>query len=405
MSVPPRHIRWASYLRRKNEQQLAARQHDLRFMMEDNARMEARRNGHAPIPATNGASSPPPPRQPASGDVFGRDRQKRAPAPPPTTFEFLSIDQLNELPDMKWIFDGLWPQRGIGIFYGKAGTGKTFIMTDFACKVAHNIGPVLFLSIDDGTSIKTPIAAWHEHHQPKKQLNMTIISQQIDFTNPKTMAMFKQAIDEHFDRPFALILIDGLADVMGQGSLNDLNDVEAVFKGAQMIQEEGLILFIHHERKDGQSFNGSQRLMDKASVFVKAKAQDDDSIMMEWLKVKGSNRKGHKEFVRLKQVGASAVAVKAGRPSEEQMANAKRSLADWIYDALLTEPTKAHKPSEIRSIIGAWGHEATADSIKTTLNRDLKKKNPRFSKRGDGWMVSDVAQDLDDAIDPDDIPV
>ena len=317
MSVPPRHIRWASYLRRKNEQQLAARQHDLRFMMEDNARMEARRNGHAPIPATNGASSPPPPRQPASGDVFGRDRQKRAPAPPPTTFEFLSIDQLNELPDMKWIFDGLWPQRGIGIFYGKAGTGKTFIMTDFACKVAHNIGPVLFLSIDDGTSIKTPIAAWHEHHQPKKQLNMTIISQQIDFTNPTTMASFKRAIDEHFDRPFALILIDGLADVMGQGSLNDLNDVEAVFKGAQMIQEEGLILFIHHERKDGQSFNGSQRLMDKASVFVKAKAQDDDSIMMEWLKVKGSNRKGHKEFVRLKQVGGSAVAVKAARPSDE----------------------------------------------------------------------------------------
>lgn len=261
-----------------------------------------------------------PPRHMAGAyDVFGRQTHRRAPAPPPppTTFEFLSIDQLNELPDMQWLVDGLWPQRGIGIFYGKAGTGKTFIMTDFACKVAHNIGPVLFLSIDDGTAIKVPIAAWHEHHQPKKQLPLTIISDQIDFTNPTTMSAFRRAVDENFDRPFALIVVDGLADVMGQGSLNDLNDVEAVFKGAQMIQDTGLILFIHHERKDGQSFNGSQRLMDKASVFVKAKAQDDDSIMVEWLKVKGSDRKGHKEFVRLKQVGASAVAVKAARPSDE----------------------------------------------------------------------------------------
>ena len=319
MSVPPRRIRWASYYRRKNdEERRADRAQNLRFALEDNARMEARQNGHAPsLPPSNGSSPPPPPLPPLDGDVFGRQTHRRAPAPPPPTFEFLSIDQLNKLPDMQWLVDGLWPQRGIGIFYGKAGTGKTFIMTDFACKVAQNIGPVLFLSIDDGTSIKTPIAAWHDHHQPKKQLPLTIVSQQIDFTNQMSMTAFKRAIDENFDRPFALIVIDGLADVMGQGSLNDLNDVEMVFKGAQMIQDDGLILFIHHERKDGQSFNGSQRLMDKASVFVKAKTQDDDSIMMEWLKIKGSPQKGHKEFVRLKQVGASAVAVKAARPSQE----------------------------------------------------------------------------------------
>jgi RecA-family ATPase len=43
---------------------------------------------------------------------------------------------LNDIPDKTWLVDGLIGEQEIGIFYGKSGVGKTFIVLDLLLSCA-----------------------------------------------------------------------------------------------------------------------------------------------------------------------------------------------------------------------------------------------------------------------------
>jgi hypothetical protein len=48
----------------------------------------------------------------------------------------LTADELDGLPDPRWLVDGILPERAIAVLYGQPGIGKSFLALDWAFSIA-----------------------------------------------------------------------------------------------------------------------------------------------------------------------------------------------------------------------------------------------------------------------------
>ena len=139
----------------------------------------------------------------------------------PDVFETLSLDELVNMPAPTWLIDGLIPQHGLVLLYGRPGEHKTFIAVDGSLRVAYGLDwhgravkrvGVLYIAGEGRFGIGQRIKGWRKKHRlagvdaPFKLLPVAV-----HMLDPANVEKLKRTIDqvrEEVDFEIGMVVID-----------------------------------------------------------------------------------------------------------------------------------------------------------------------------------------------------
>lgn len=197
-------------------------------------------------------------------------------------FRLISDLELEQLPPIEFLVEGVLPRAGLAAIYGPPAAGKSFLALDMACAIATGTtwlenrtkqGRVVYVASEGSAGLKQRLAAW------KAQQGLTGVSIPISFlTQPVNLlgsvdvAALLLAIAKLPERP-ALIIIDTLHRSMPGGDENSAKDVGLVIEHAERLRREtgASVLLVHHTAKGSDLERGSSSLRGAVDALLYAK--------------------------------------------------------------------------------------------------------------------------------------
>lgn len=195
--------------------------------------------------------------------------------------KLLTHDELIELPDPRWLLDGLIPENGFVSIYGRSGDGKSFVALDMALCIATGTpwlgrypvtrAPVIYIAAEGGRGIKRRVEAWRQHHGFDNLLGIYFMLDPLYVRQEGVIEEFGTALETLRVRP-GLVVLDTLSRSFGGGEENSSVDmgtfVEEVTKLCKGIEQadpepgnewplEMSVLVVHHKNATGQRERGS----------------------------------------------------------------------------------------------------------------------------------------------------
>jgi hypothetical protein len=189
----------------------------------------------------------------ALADLLAKPRQ------PEMRFQFLTIEEIMNMPPMQWLVHGVLPREGLATLYGAPGSGKSFLALDLAAAIALGCeewfgyrltgAPVVYVALEGRAGFRQRLQAWQAHHDCKVPERLRFVMQELDLRH-----------DAH-DLAEAivaaggvggLVVIDTLARSMGAFDENSPEDMGALVEAASRLQQltGGAVLLVHHSGKD-----------------------------------------------------------------------------------------------------------------------------------------------------------
>ena len=189
--------------------------------------------------------------------------------------------ELLDLPDPRWLLDGLIPENGFVSIYGKSGDGKSFIALDWALSIATGqawLGrypvtraPVIYIAAEGGRGIKRRVEAWRQHYGFDSLPGIYFMLDPLYVRETGVIEEFARVLEQKPVRP-GLVVLDTLSRSFGGGEENSSVDmgtfVEEVTKLCKGMDQqdpepgnewplEMSVLVVHHKNATGQRERGS----------------------------------------------------------------------------------------------------------------------------------------------------
>ena len=177
-------------------------------------------------------------------------------APPKASGWLVPADDFAGQPaPLRWLVKGWLPREGLGMLHGPSGGGKTFVVLDWACRIASSLGewcganvkpgPVVYLAGEGHHGLKGRVAAWKQHHGVAR-LDMWISTAGADLNTPSGYLYANEAIQSLPSSP-CLIVVDTLHRHY-VGNENDPQDVKTMLDACAALQRDyqAAVLLIHH---------------------------------------------------------------------------------------------------------------------------------------------------------------
>ncbi|WP_372922986.1 AAA family ATPase [Roseovarius sp.] len=151
-----------------------------------------------------------------------------------------------------------WIDRGaMSVVYGEANVGKSFWAIDVAKHIHQGLpwngarvraGNVLYLAAEGGAMFDNRLSAAKARFMVTKGA-VTLAGRN---SEAKPIGEVLDHLARVQDAPFALVVIDTLARVMGGADENAAPDVSSLIRSAEMIRDEtgAHVMFVHHCGKD-----------------------------------------------------------------------------------------------------------------------------------------------------------
>jgi AAA domain-containing protein len=186
-----------------------------------------------------------------------RERDSGAKEP---RFKLLSLDEIESLPPLEWLIEGLIPASCLAVLYGAPKLGKSFLALDWALCVAADRpwhgrtvrqGDVVYVYAEGVSGLKARTAAWTDKHG-RKPASFRVVPSAVDLPSSKDRAALVAAIRAACPKP-RLIVIDTLARNFGAGDENDQRDMNAFVQGCDALVAAfpgATVLAVHHPGKD-----------------------------------------------------------------------------------------------------------------------------------------------------------
>ena len=210
-------------------------------------------------------------------------------------YTFLNVDQINALPDIQYLVDGLLPLNGYGIVYGRRGSGKTFEMLHLALCIAtgmpyrgHTVqqGGVAYIMSEGAAGLKKRIAAWMQHHGHTRIDNFYALTHSVQLNDPELRAHLDLAI-ERIPADVKLLVIDTLArSVSGLDENSSADMTRFVGYIDELRQRRNIaVVPVHHAGWNETHERGSTVIGDAADWICKV-SRDEDQVIVKTEKVK-----------------------------------------------------------------------------------------------------------------------
>lgn len=207
------------------------------------------------------------------------------PSAPRSIFRLLSDVELEQLPPITFLVDGVLPAAGLGVIYGPPAAGKSFLMLDMACCIATGAhwlgkptrqGRVVYVAAEGSAGLSQRMSAWKHHQGVTASLPIHFITQPANLLTPPHLVQLLLAF-ETLPTPPALVIIDTLARSMPGGDENAAKDLGIVVDRADQLKREtgASVMLVHHPAKGSDIERGSGALRGGVDAMLFVKVDDD----------------------------------------------------------------------------------------------------------------------------------
>ena len=186
------------------------------------------------------------------------------------------LDRIRPVLERRYLVKG-WIDRGaFSVIYGESNVGKTFLALDMALHIAagedwhgnriHEPGQVVYVAAEGGTGLNNRIAAMRKDRKALIDAavqNFRLLAEGLDLCTGDDAKHLAEGLANAGIRP-ALIVIDTLARVMGNGDENTAKDMGQLVRSVDFLRAQtgAHVMVIHHSGKDatkGARGSGSLR--------------------------------------------------------------------------------------------------------------------------------------------------
>lgn len=180
-------------------------------------------------------------------------------------FTFETIGDLRKLPALKWLVGGWMQDGGVGIVYGRYGSGKSFMMFDLAMHLAHGkrewhsyalpgvASDVLVIASEGKDGFIDRIDAFKTAYGIQEDTDkLVFMRQSVNFMNDVEFKALSEAIKDS-GRKFRLVIIDTVQRTIPGA---DQNTQESIGLFMDRCRRLGAVtgattIGVHHENKTG----------------------------------------------------------------------------------------------------------------------------------------------------------
>lgn len=185
------------------------------------------------------------------------------------------------------------------VIYGAPKSGKTFLATDLALRVAtglqwfgHSVRPgmVVYIASEMGMLVQRRVYAWRTRHQPKHDsIPLAIIPKVVNLLDEVAVARLVATLEQlaaEQTKP-TLLVVDTLARSMSGGDENTAQDMGRAIEVTDRIRDnfQTATVLVHHPGKDpSRGARGSNALLGAVdtAIYVEGDDKGNHRAKVEW---------------------------------------------------------------------------------------------------------------------------
>lgn len=193
-------------------------------------------------------------------------------------YEFLSIEDLRNLPPPTWLIDQYIEDNSLAVIFGESNGGKTFVALDMALSVASGMrwdnrdtgkGRVVYIAAEGKSGLSKRVDAWLSNRNPGGGTEIDFLPLPINLYEGDEKKLIR-TIERLPSKP-VLVVIDTLARCFEGGEENSSKDMGKFIAACDRIRNEtgAAVMVIHHTGKNGETERGSSALKSAVSTMIK----------------------------------------------------------------------------------------------------------------------------------------
>ncbi|WP_424138639.1 AAA family ATPase [Roseomonas chloroacetimidivorans] len=181
---------------------------------------------------------------------------------PKKKIQILTLEEMEALPPVEYLIDGLVPEEGIVIPYGPPKVGKTFVVYSMALHIAAGRdwcgkkvrqAGVVYVAGEGVRGLTVRSKAMRARYGIGPDIPFWVIPHRINFRDETVVGELIQEIkDTVGDKPIGLTVLDTMARMMPGADENSAQDIGLVIAGCDRVKEEikCTVMPVHHTGKD-----------------------------------------------------------------------------------------------------------------------------------------------------------
>ena len=194
--------------------------------------------------------------------------EEQAKTNPAALFEYLSVDQIKQMPDPDWLISGLVVEQSLGFIYGPPGCLKTFIALDMALsftvgmpdwwgRAIERKSAVVYISSEGQADLKFRIQAWEQHNKVlADDTPFYLIRQTINFMKQEDVGKLLatvQAIADLAGVPVMAVFVDTVSRVLPGSDENLQKDMTLFVAACDAVRQRfgATVIGLHHTSRNG----------------------------------------------------------------------------------------------------------------------------------------------------------
>jgi RecA-family ATPase len=196
-------------------------------------------------------------------------------------------DAMKPQPPIEYVINDLITNSSLNVFYGEAGSKKTYVTISMAVAVVNGddwLGfstkksPVIFIDEESGekrfTRRLSEVMKGTDHVATEKLFYVSLAGFKLD--NKEDIKTIESQINRTESK---LIIIDALADIM-DGDENSKKDVQPIMNALRKIADNtnSAIVLIHHSNKSG-GYRGSSAIKASSDLMIQVDSELDQSVV------------------------------------------------------------------------------------------------------------------------------
>jgi hypothetical protein len=205
-------------------------------------------------------------------------------------FKLLTLEQVDGLPDIAWLIDGILPEGATGELYGESNVGKTFVALDWALTLASGTdywmgravtgGPVVYLAAEAVRSLKSRVRAWKREHNVTGPLPCHVIGEAVQLLEMSDTKQLLTAIQAVEPRP-RLIVLDTKARCTYGANENASEQQSIGIASVDLLRREtgATVLLLHHPNAGGEKDRGWTGWRAAYDVMLQLKSEDGALVL------------------------------------------------------------------------------------------------------------------------------
>jgi DNA-binding PadR family transcriptional regulator len=188
--------------------------------------------------------------------------------------KFYTIEDLFALPPLKWLIAQHFVAGGLGVVYGRAGSGKSFYMLDHALKLASS-RLVVYVAGEGLLGYQQRVRAWLKYHDQQPPSGFRLLGE-LNLFDEGSVQLLEDALRGQSP---ALIVVDTLATASGDADENSTRDMNRLIAHCKRLMQTtgAAVVLVHHTGKEGRTERGSSALRGAADTMIRL--SDDDGII------------------------------------------------------------------------------------------------------------------------------